>query len=331
MSINKHHRLAVAPMMAWTDKHCRAFHRILAPKSMLYTEMLTAEAIIHGNQNLLLTPTIINGKPDPLTALQLGGSNPSHLAAATQIANQYDYAEYNLNIGCPSDRVQSGRFGACLMAEPNLVAECAAAMIEAAKGKAVSVKCRIGIDDMDTNKPLDEFISQVSSAGVNHFIVHARKAWLKGLSPKENRTLPPLDYDRITRLKGDFPHLAISINGGITTPETALKFSKSFDGVMVGRTAYQQPYTLAEMSAQIYQHATPSRHQIAQAMADYATQEMQKGVPLIAITRHMLGLMNGLPGARAWRRMLSEDARNTNAASSLILTAIPATSEQMAA
>ena len=311
--------------MDWTDRHCRVFHRMLAPHAALYSEMVTADAIIHGDRDRLLAGhhTDHHGADDAAddaagandaanadaVILQLGGSDPEKLARAITLAAPYHYAEYNLNVGCPSDRVQSGRFGACLMAEPELVADCMAAMAETAGATPVTVKCRIGIDDMDSETGLTHFVETVAKSGVQHFIIHARKAWLKGLSPKENRTIPPLDYDRVMRLKKAFPHLNFSINGGITKVEDAAEFARMFHGVMVGRAAYQTPFTLAEMAAAIYGHDTPDRMAVAMAMADYADKECAKGTKLIAITRHMLGLMHGLPGAKAWRRSLSEEAR----------------------
>ena len=306
------HRLSVAPMMDWTDRHCRVFHRMLAPHAALYSEMVTADAIIHGDRDRLLAGHHMAGEAVDQTdavILQLGGSDPKKLAQAIGFAAPYHYAEYNLNVGCPSDRVQSGRFGACLMAEPELVAACMAAMKDAAGDIPATVKCRIGIDDMDPEQGLNRFVETVAKSGVDHFIIHARKAWLNGLSPKENRTIPPLDYDRVMRLKKAFPHLNFSINGGITKVEDAAEFARIFHGVMVGRAAYQTPFTLAEMAAAIYGHDTADRMAVAMAMADYADKECANGTKLIAITRHMLGLMHGLPGAKAWRRSLSEEAR----------------------
>ncbi len=339
---NQHgHRLSVAPMMDWTDRHCRVFHRMLAPHAALYSEMVTADAIIHGDRDRLLAGHHMTGHhmtghhktghrmtseavdQTDAVILQLGGSDPEKLARAIGLAAPYQYAEYNLNVGCPSDRVQSGRFGACLMAEPELVAECMAAMINAAGIDAAgdipaTVKCRIGIDDMDPEQGLNRFVETVAKSGVQHFIIHARKAWLNGLSPKENRTIPPLDYDRVIRLKQDFPDLKFSINGGISRVEDAVHFADIFHGVMVGRAAYQTPNILAEMAAAIYGHDQADRMAVAMAMADYAEGECAKGTKLIAITRHMLGLMHGLPGAKAWRRSLSEDARGDDASPDVI-------------
>ena len=317
------HKIAVAPMMDWTDRHCRAFHRLLAPGAMLYTEMVTADAIIHGQRERLLGGAHV-AAGDARVVLQLGGSDPDRLAEAIHLAEPWGYAEYNLNVGCPSDRVQSGRFGACLMAEPELVARCIEAMITAAGDKPVTVKCRIGIDDMDPEEGLNRFAETVAGAGVRHFIIHARKAWLNGLSPKENRSIPPLDYDRVARLRDDFPHLGISINGGIATVEDAAAMADDFTGVMIGRAAYQHPYTLARMAAAIHGHDTKDRFETARAMADYAATAMADGTRLIAITRHMLGLMAGLPGARGWRRTLSEEARPDTASPELILHATDA-------
>ena len=323
------HRLCVAPMMDWTDRHCRVFHRMLAPHAALYSEMVTADAIIHGDRDRLLaghhmTDRHMTGEAaeavdqTDTVILQLGGSDPEKLARAIGLAAPYQYAEYNLNVGCPSDRVQSGRFGACLMAEPELVADCMAAMIEAAGDIPATVKCRIGIDDMDPEQGLNRFVETVAKSGVQHFIIHARKAWLNGLSPKENRTIPPLDYDRVIRLKQDFTDLKFSINGGISRVEDAVHFADIFHGVMVGRAAYQTPNILAEMAAAIYGHDQADRMAVAMAMADYAEGECGKGTKLIAITRHMLGLMHGLPGAKAWRRSLSEDARGDDASPDVI-------------
>ena len=316
-------------MMDWTDRHCRVFHRMLAPHAALYSEMVTADAIIHGDRERLLSGHHRVANPTQnstqnaadhtdTVVLQLGGSDPEKLARAITLAQDYQYREYNLNVGCPSDRVQSGRFGACLMAEPELVADCMAAMITAAGEVPATVKCRIGIDDMDPEQGLNRFVETVAKSGVTHFIIHARKAWLNGLSPKENRTIPPLDYDRVIRLKQDFPQLNISINGGINRVEDAADFAEIFHGVMIGRAAYQTPYMLAEMSAAIYGHEVVDRMAVAMAMADYAEDERAKGTKLIAITRHMLGLMHGLPGAKAWRRSLSEDARGDDESADVI-------------
>ncbi len=299
-------RLAVAPMMDWTDRHCRYFHRLLAPSAMLYSEMVTADAIIHGDSEKLLTSS---HKKGDLTILQLGGSCPDKLAASIRAAQEYHYYGYNLNVGCPSNRVQAGRFGACLMAEPELVRDCVIAMAEQAKASEVTVKCRLGIDDMDSEKDLLHFIRIVAEAPIKHFIIHARKAWLNGLSPKQNRTIPPLDYGRVERLAEFCPALSFSINGGIETAEQALGLAEKFHGVMVGRAAYERPFVLAEMSAALYNHPAPCRYDIARQMIDYM--EAQDSHPF-ATARHMLGLMHGLHGAKAWRRALSEGGRSTD-------------------
>ena len=290
------HSLSVAPMMDWTDRPCRVFHRMLAPQAMLYTEMVTADAIIHGDRDRLLKGDHAAG--DAVT-LQLGGSDPDKIAAAVQIAKDYNYAEFNLNVGCPSDRVKSGSFGACLMAEPELVRDCMAAMMDAASPLPATVKCRIGIDDMDPEQGLDTFVDTVAQAGVTHFIIHARKAWLNGLSPKENRNIPPLDYDRVRRLQTRRDDLLFSLNGGITDISFAAECADEFHGVMIGRAAYQTPHILAQMASRIYHHTCTDRMEVALNMADYADDWVEQGGRLIAVTRHMLGLMNGLPGAKS--------------------------------
>ena len=297
-------RLSVAPMMDWTDRHCRVFHRAVAPDAFLFTEMVTAEAILHGNLDRLLGHDAV----DQPVALQLGGSQPDRLAAATKIAADWGYQEINLNVGCPSDRVQSGRFGACLMAEPELVADCVDAM-QAMTDLPVTVKCRIGIDDMDEETGLDRFVDQVSAAGVSIFYLHARKAWLKGLSPKENRDIPPLNYDRARRLAERRPDLAVHLNGGLVDAEMAVTEGADFAGVMLGRVAYKNPMILAEISAHLFDRAPPARQAVAVAMAEYADREVATGVPLHTITRHMLGLYTGQRGAKHWRRRLGEEAR----------------------
>ena len=323
--IAESHRLAVAPMMDWTDRHCRFFHRQLAPKAMLYTEMVTADAVIHGDRDRLLgghhMPQHETVSGDDAVVLQLGGSDPQRLAEAVRYATDYNYAEYNLNIGCPSDRVQHGRFGACLMAEPALVAELVAAMREAAGSKPVTVKCRIGIDDMDSEAGLDDFIDRVAAAGVGHFIIHARKAWLSGLSPKQNRDIPPLDYDRVRRLALRRQDLAFSLNGGLDSIEAVEAVVPQYAGVMLGRAAYRQPWLLAMLSSRIHDVAPLSRQQVVTAMAAYAEVQCRHGEKLGRITRHMLGLMNGLAGAREYRRMLGDDARDPAATPALLLEA----------
>jgi tRNA-dihydrouridine synthase A len=297
-------RLCVAPMMDWTDRHCRVFHRHLAPEALLFSEMVTAEAVIHGNLDRLLGHDTIE---HPLV-LQLGGGQPDRLAMAVERAAGRGFSEINLNVGCPSDRVQSGRFGACLMAEPQLVADCCRAMI-AASGLPVSVKCRIGIDDMDSETGLDHFVDLVADAGVNVVYLHARKAWLKGLSPKENRDVPPLDYDRASRLAARRTDLSIILNGGLATAEQINAQEDNFAGFMIGRAAYRTPYLLTVVAKDFFATPPPSRRQVVLAMADYADRMAKQQVPLHSITRHMLGLYAGQRGARHWRRRLGEQAR----------------------
>ena len=316
-------RLSVAPMMDWTDRHCRYFHRLLAPQALLFTEMVTAEAILHAGPDRFCR----HHPAEAPLALQLGGAEPDRLAEAVRAVRPFGFAEINLNVGCPSDRVQSGRFGACLMAEPGLVAECVSAMQEAA-AVPVSVKCRIGIDDMDPQAGLDLFVDQLAARGVQLFYIHARKAWLKGLSPKENREIPPLDYARVADLRARRPDLAIYLNGGLTGRQQILhhlagfdlaKFDLAkFDGVMIGRAAYRTPWLLAELSADLHGCDLPDRRQIARQMAAYASEQMVGGARLHDITRHMLGLYSGLRGAKIWRRELGEATRGPAADPALI-------------
>jgi tRNA-dihydrouridine synthase A len=296
---------AVAPMMDWTDRHCRFFHRRLTRHALLYTEMITAAAIRHGDRKRLLA---FDAAEHPV-AFQLGGSDPGHLAEAARIVEQEGYIEVNLNVGCPSDRVQEGRFGACLMAEPSLVADCVAAMRSAVR-IPVTVKCRLGIDDQDTEQSLDRFIHAVADAGCATFVIHARKAWLKGLSPKENRDIPPLDYERVHRLKASHPRLAIILNGGLSDLASDMAHLETLDGLMYGRAAYRTPYMLAGMDACLSgaAHSSPGRGDIVRAMQPYIARELRHGVPLAAITRHMLGLYHGEPRGKLWRRILSERA-----------------------
>jgi len=301
-------RLCVAPMMDWTDRHCRHLHRHIAPGALLFTEMVTADAVIHGDRDRLLAQAPQDVGAGVCVALQLGGSDPARLAEATRLAADYGYAEINLNVGCPSDRVQSGRFGACLMAEPTLVADCMAAMM-AATDLPVTVKCRIGIDDMDPEAGLDDFIDAVAGAGVRVVYLHARKAWLSGLSPKENRDIPPLDYDRAARLAERRRDLDIILNGGLDSVDDALRERSRFAGVMLGRAAYRTPMILAELLAAMDGGSVPARVEVAHRMADYADSQVAEGVPLHAVTRHMLGLYHGQRGARLWRRHLGEEAR----------------------
>ncbi len=297
-------------MMDWTDRHDRYFLRLISSRALLYTEMVTTGAIIHGDADRFLR---FDPAEQPL-ALQLGGSEPDALAKCAKIADNYGYQEINLNVGCPSDRVQNGRFGACLMAEPETVANCVAAMQDATS-LPVTVKTRIGIDNLDSYEYFKSFIQQVSETGVSTFIIHARKAWLTGLSPKENRTIPPLDYDRVYHLKRDFPHLEVILNGGISSHEEIETHLAHVDGVMIGREAYQNPYFLAEIDQRYYGATddTPERREVIEDMLPYVEREMAAGVPLNSITRHMLGLFQGRPGARAWRRHISENAHKKGA------------------
>jgi tRNA-dihydrouridine synthase A len=292
-------------MMDWTDRHCRFFHRLLTRRALLYTEMVTAEAVLHGDRQRLLG---FSPEEHPV-ALQLGGSNPGRLAEAAAIGADYGYAEVNLNVGCPSDRVQEGRFGACLMAEPELVAACVAAM-HARASVPVTVKCRIGIDEQDGEAGLERFVSAVAGAGCRTFVVHARKAWLKGLSPKENREVPPLDYGRVYRLKAVHPELEIVINGGIGSLDQAQGHLAAVDGAALGRAAYQNPYLLADVDRRLFGATTspPSRREVVETLLPYAERNIRTGGRLNNIARHILGLYHGQPRARAFRRHLSERA-----------------------
>lgn len=312
-------RFCVAPMIDWTDRHCRFFHRLLTRRARLYTEMVTAPAIRHGDPRRLLA---FSGAEQPV-AVQLGGSDPAELAEAARIAEGFGYVEVNLNVGCPSDRVQSGRFGACLMAEPLLVARCVAAM-KAAVSVPVTVKCRLGIDDQDIEASLDAFVAAVRDAGADLVIVHARKAWLHGLSPKENREIPPLDYGRVHRLKQAFPRLPIVINGGIGSLDEALVQLAHVDGVMLGRAAYQRPGLLAEVDGRLFGEADRQSDPVTavEAYAEYAAAMHAGGVPLHHLTRPLLGLFHGAPGARLWRRMLSVDAQRPGASTRLLHEAL---------
>lgn len=311
--------LCVAPMMDWTDRHCRYFHRLLSPHARLYTEMVTAPALVHGDRARLLG---FDRSEHPL-ALQLGGSDRTELVQAATIGAQFGYDEINLNVGCPSDRVQSGRFGACLMREPDLVAECVAAMRDAVS-IPVTVKCRIGVDEQDEYADLQRFIETVRATGCSVFVVHARKAWLKGLSPKENRDVPPLNYERVHQLKCEHPELTIIINGGIDSVDDVRSHLPHTDGVMLGRTAYHEPYRLAELDALLHDTPLPSREDVVARMRPYVDAHLANGGHLQHISRHMLGLFQGLPGARAWRRHLSENAHRPNADYSVIERALDA-------
>jgi tRNA-dihydrouridine synthase A len=292
-------------MMEWTDRHCRHFLRLISKRTFLYTEMVTAEAVLHGDRERVLG---FDAAEHPL-ALQLGGSDPKKLAAAARVGADYGYDEINLNVGCPSDRVQSGRFGACLMAEPNLVGACVTEM-GASSGLPVTVKCRIGIDDQDAEESLDRFIDTVAAAGCTTFIVHARKAWLQGLSPKQNRDVPPLDYARVYRLKQRRPELEIIINGGIESFVAAKTQLAQVDGVMLGRAAYADPYLLSEVDGVLFGEdgPAPSRLDVLDAFRPYVEERLARGSRLNQLTRHILGLFHGQPRARAFRRHLAENA-----------------------
>jgi tRNA-dihydrouridine synthase A len=294
---------SVAPMMDWTDRHCRAFHRLMTRRGRLYTEMLTTGAIIHGDRRRLLR---FDDCEHPV-ALQLGGSDSRDLAIAARIGEDFGYDEINLNVGCPSDRVKEGRFGACLMAEPALVAACVSAMKRAVT-IPVTVKCRIGIDDQDPEAALDTLAQAVVAAGTDALIVHARKAWLNGLSPKENRDIPPLDYDRVYRLKAAMPDVPVVINGGIGSLEEAKRHLAHVDGVMLGRVAYQEPWRLLNVDPDLFGEAAPftTMKDVFAAMMPYIERELGSGTRLHAITRHFVGAFHGVPGARAFRRHLAE-------------------------
>lgn len=294
-------RLCVAPMMDWTDRHCRYFHRLLSPNARLYTEMVTAAALVRGERTHLLA---YNPEEHPV-ALQLGGADPAELAAAARYGAEAGYDEINLNVGCPSDRVQSGRFGACLMREPGLVADCVCALREAVS-VPVTVKCRIGVDDQDDDADLFAFASRMVDAGVEVLIVHARKAWLEGLSPKQNREVPPLNYPRVYRLKQEFPGLQVIVNGGVDGLSAIHRHLRNVDGVMLGRLAYHDPYALACIDAALHGGEAPSRETVLQRMRPYVEAQRAGGVRMAAISRHLLGLYHGQPGGKAFRRVLSE-------------------------
>ena len=313
------HRLSVAPMMDWTDRHCRVFHRHMTRRAMLYTEMVTAPAVLHGDAARLLG---FDAMEHPV-ALQLGGSDPAELAAAVRVALPYGYDEINLNCGCPSDRVQSGCFGAVLMERPALVAECVAAM-QAESPVPVTVKCRIGVDDQAPAEILPRFIETVAEAGVRHFIIHARKAWLQGLSPKENREIPPLDYPLVLAMKQRFPELTLCLNGGVTSLSQAQGLlDQGLDGVMVGRAAYHEPASVLIGADSLWgEDFAPDAHHVVHAMLPYIEAHLAQGGRLHQITRHMLGLFTGRPGARGWRRVLSEGANRPGAGTDLLLHAL---------
>ncbi|OJW38470.1 MAG: tRNA dihydrouridine(20/20a) synthase DusA [Rhodanobacter sp. 67-28] len=309
--------IAVAPMMDWTDRHCRYFHRLLSPRARLYTEMVTSAALVRGKQLRLLE----HSQQEHPLALQLGGSEPQELAQAARFGAEAGYDEINLNVGCPSDRVQSGRFGACLMREPALVGECVKAMRDAVE-VPVTVKCRIGVDDQDDYAGLQHFTETMLAAGVRVLVVHARKAWLKGLSPKENREIPPLDYERVYRLKREFPELVVVVNGGITTVEQVRTHLARLDGVMLGRAAYHDPYLLAQIEHALHGEPLPTRESVLQRLRPYIEAELARGTAFKHISRHLLGLYQGEPGARAFRRALSEGAHLPGAGWALLQQAM---------
>ncbi|ASY80739.1 tRNA dihydrouridine(20/20a) synthase DusA [Pectobacterium polaris] len=312
-------RFSIAPMLDWTDRHCRYFLRQLTGQTLLYTEMVTTGAILHGKGDYLA----YSEEEHPL-ALQLGGSDPQALAQCAKLAEQRGYDEVNLNVGCPSDRVQNGRFGACLMGEAALVADCIKAMKDSTS-IPITVKTRIGIDDQDSYEFLCDFIQTVAGRGeCDTFIVHARKAWLSGLSPKENREIPPLDYPRVYQLKRDFPALIIAINGGVKTLEEAKTHLQHLDGVMMGREAYQNPGILAQVDRELFgiDTATPDLAGVVRAMYPYIERELSGGASLGHITRHMLGMFQGIPGARQWRRYLSENAHKPGADAAVVERAL---------
>ena len=312
------HKFSIAPMLDWTDKHCRYFHRLLTQHAVLYTEMVTTGAILHGSGDYL----DFNQEEHPVV-LQLGGSDPLQMAQCAKLAEQRGYDAVNINVGCPSDRVQNGMFGACLMAQPALVADCMKAMQDAVS-IPVTVKTRIGIDDSDDYQFLQDFVQAVADAGCTQLIVHARKAWLKGLSPKENREVPPLNYQRVYQLKREFPQLDISLNGGVKTLQQAKEQLNYLDGVMVGREAYSNPMLLSEVDHLIYAQTTVSRtaQQVVTDMLPYIERQMTQGARLWHIVRHMLGLFQGMPGARQWRRLLSEQGHLPDAKPELLLQAM---------
>jgi tRNA-dihydrouridine synthase A len=311
------HTFCVAPMMEWTDRHCRVLHRLLTRNALLYTEMVTAEAVLRGNRDRLLG---FDSSEHPV-ALQLGGAEPARLAEAAKVASDLGYDEINLNVGCPSDRVQSGRFGACLMREPDLVADCVTAM-RAATPVPVTVKCRLGVDDQDPEDSLRLVIARCAAAGVTTFAVHARKAWLEGLSPKENRDVPPLDYALVYRVKRENPALTIVLNGGITTLDQAEAHLRHVDGVMLGRVAYQSPAMLADVDTRFFGDSARDVDEAVAAYVDYVTRRIAEGVPLNAMSKHMLGLFNGRPGARLFRRHLSENATRKGADAATLRAAL---------
>ena len=325
MTINR--TFTVAPMLDWTDRHCRYFMRLLSKHAVLYTEMITTGALIHGPREQLL-------KFDPAeqpVAIQLGGSDPADLAQCAKMAEDEGYSEINLNVGCPSDRVQSGRFGACLMAEPQLVADCMAAMINAVD-IPVTIKSRIGIDRNDSLDELTTFIETVKQSGTETFIIHARKAWLDGLSPKENRDIPPLHYERVYKIKEIFPDLEIIINGGIQTLEHAQSHLAHVDGVMLGREMYHNPYLLSQVDALFYDDSadSPTREEVISLLAPYVAKHIEQGGRLQHISRHIIGLFQAVPGAKIWRRHISQNAHLKGADYSVIIDALNLVNEERA-
>jgi tRNA-dihydrouridine synthase A len=317
-------KFCVAPMLDWTDRHCRYFMRLISEQAVLYTEMITTGAILYGDTDYHLA---MNSEEHPV-ALQLGGSDPADLAKACVLASHYDYAEINLNCGCPSDRVQNGMFGAVMMKNAQITADCVAAMQDAVD-LPVTVKHRIGVDDFDSYEFLCEFVETLAATGCTTFLVHARKAWLKGLSPKQNREIPELNYDRVYQLKKDYPQLEIIINGGVTDLAQSQQHLQQLDGVMVGREAYTNPYLLATVDQQIYGSEAPvkSRQKIAEEFLQYVDNELAKGTKLQAMTRHILGLFHGMPGARQYRRHISENAYKPDASIDVLTTALAKTTE----
>jgi len=312
-------RFCIAPMMDWTDRHCRFFHRLLTRRALIYTEMVTTGAVLHGDRERLIG---FDPAEQPV-ALQLGGCDPVALARCARIGADFGYVEINLNIGCPSERVQEGRFGACLMAEPTLVADCVAAM-KSAVAIPVTVKCRIGIDQQDPEVALESFATAVEAAGIDALIVHARKAWLAGLSPRENREIPPLDYDVVFRLKAAHPRLPIVINGGIASVEAAREHLARVDGVMMGRAAYQEPWRLLTVDPLLFGEPAPFANSkaAAHALMPYLERELSHGMRLHAMTRHLLGLFHGVPGARAFRRHLATEAVKPGAGAEVLAEAL---------
>jgi tRNA-dihydrouridine synthase A len=312
-------RICVAPMMDYTDRHCRYLHRLVTPGALLYTEMVTAHALAHGHVERLLGFDVAESP----VALQIGGSDPALLASAARLGEQRGYAEVNLNVGCPSDRVQEGNFGACLMAEPGLVADCISAMLDAVS-IPVTVKCRIGIDELDDYGFLDHFVEVVSRSGASVFVVHARKAVLQGLTPKENREIPPLRYELVARLKRERPDLTIVLNGGLKTIADVRYWQPHFDGVMLGRQAYQEPYLLAQLHAEFVDRdwSPPQRHEVVARYAEYVARMLREGHRLQALLRHVHGLYAGFPGARSWRRYLSEQGSRPGADEGTLLESL---------